>query len=325
VQLLSAVAGQSAATREDQPLMPFSARMLLSSWSSERSASMTQTHAELERVAAVPDRVRPARRALPIALAALPMISILSITVLFLVPALNLFFGPETSEMRYLLGMLVRPAPQSGSRLGDPEVRQAMEIYLAGRHGERLTDARFWSSQATQDAGDMRTTAQTIASRYPSVSSDALARATAKIAPELEARRQRRRGESAGDPVGNVVLINAAISVLPGLLLGIISSLIVPGGLMTRMLGHAVVTRNGSEIGRPLSLARVLVAWAPAIAWLLYLAASPRVQGFVPAPPHPLVGATLMFGALATGAILTIARPSRGPHDWLLGTWVIPR
>jgi hypothetical protein len=62
-----------------------------------------------------------------------------------------------------------------------------------------------------------------------------------------------------------------------------------------------------------------------AIAWLLYLAASPKVQGFVPTPPNPMVGTLLTLGALGVGALLTIVRLNRGPHDWLLGTWVVPR
>jgi hypothetical protein len=109
------------------------------------------------------------------------------------------------------------------------------------------------------------------------------------------------------------------------LLLSVVSSLIVPGGLFTRMLGHAVVTRNGREIGRVLSPGRVLVAWAPAIAWLIYLASSPKVQGFVPMPPNPLLGMSLTLAALGIGTIFTIVRPERGPHDWLFGTWVVPR
>ena len=122
-----------------------------------------------------------------------------------------------------------------------------------------------------------------------------------------------------------MVMIATAASLLSMLLLSIVSAMIVPGGLFTRMLGHAVVTRSGSEIGRALSLARVLVAWAPAIAWLLYLASSPKVQGFVPTPPNPTLGALLTLAALGIGAVFTIARPERGPHDWLLGTWVVPR
>jgi hypothetical protein len=91
------------------------------------------------------------------------------------------------------------------------------------------------------------------------------------------------------------------------------------------MLGHAVVRSDGGEIGRTLSLVRVLVAWAPAITWLLYLAASPKVQGFVPTPPKPLLGAMLTVAAMAIGVLLTTARPAKGPHDWLLGTRVVPR
>ena len=88
---------------------------------------------------------------------------------------------------------------------------------------------------------------------------------------------------------------------------------------------HAVVKSNGSEIGRTLSLTRVLVAWSPAVAWLLYLAASPKVQGFVPIPPNPLLGAGMTVAALGIGVVLTVVRPSKGPHDWLLGTRVVPR
>ena len=86
-----------------------------------------------------------------------------------------------------------------------------------------------------------------------------------------------------------------------------------------------MIKSDGREIGRARSLARVLVAWAPAITWLLYVAASPKVQGFVPMPPNPLLGAALTVAAMTIGAIVTIVRPSKGPHDWLLGTSVVPR
>jgi hypothetical protein len=38
-----------------------------------------------------------------------------------------------------------------------------------------------------------------------------------------------------------------------------------------------------------------------------------------------MLGALVTLAALGIGAILTIARPERGPHDWLLGTRVVPR
>jgi hypothetical protein len=138
----------------------------------------------------------------------------------------------------------------------------------------------------------------------------------------LRARRQR---GSFGDLTGLIVMVLIAGMLLLFLLLSVGSSVIVPGGLFTRMLAHAVVTRDGHEIGRMMSLVRVLVAWAPAIAWLLYLASSPKVQGFVPTPPNPLLGTVLTLTALGIGATVTVVRPERGPHDWLLGTRVVPR
>jgi RDD family len=297
---------------------------LIRSWSQATPSSVGDVHAELVRVAGMPD-LRRARRALPFVLAAIPPVFIIAFTVLIIAPTVTRFFGPETNEMLAFLEMLYNPKPQPDSRLADPNVRTAIETYIAGRHGTRLRDAGFWNAPVMRGVSTrLRKTAEGVAARHPSVSSEELAQATTTIAPELERRRQR-RGETFADISGIIILATVAMALIVLLLLGIVSSLIVPGGLFTRMLGHAVVHRDGREIGRMFSLARVLVAWAPAIAWLLYLAASPKVQGFVPTPPNPLAGTLLTLGVLAAGAIFTIARPSRGPHDWLLGTWVVPR
>ena len=277
------------------------------------------------RVAAAPDRVRRARRALPLALAAILPLFLIAFTTLVMLPTMNRFFNPEASQMLALLEMLYQPNPAPGSRLANPDVRRAIETYIAGRHGTRLRDPGFWNSPVMRNVSDrLRKTAEGVAARHPSVSADELRQATATIAPELQRRRQRPR-EDVGDIAGIMIMFAGTFALLPALLLGILSSLIVRGGLFTRMLGHAVVTRDGTEIGRMRSLARVLVAWSPALVWLIYLAMSPKVQGFVPTPPNPLAGTLLTLGALGVGAILTIARPNRGPHDWLLGTWVVPR
>ena len=328
VQLLSAVAERSTpASSGSSGLMPLSARTLLRSWSSQQPPSLPDAHAELVRVAAGLDRVKRARRALPIVLAAMPPLFIVTFTVLVMMPTVTRFFSPDATEMLDLLEMLYQPTPLPGSRLVDPSVRQAMETYVAGKHSARLRDPRFWNSQVVQQGIGKRLqpTADGVAARHPAVLPEELARATAAIEPELERLRQRRGKEDFGDLAPIMVMISTAAPLLFLLVLSIVSSLIVPGGLFTRMLGHAVVTPRGTEIGRAISLARVLVAWAPAIAWLLYLASSPRVQGFVPTPPSPMLGALATLAVLGIGAVLTIARPERGPHDWLLGTQVVPR
>ncbi len=328
VQLLSAIAERSTpAASGSSALMPLSARTLLQSWSRQQHPSLSDAHAELVHVAAGLDRVTRARRALPIVLASIPPVFLVAFTLLLMLPTMNRFFSPDATEMLDMLEMLYQPNPRSGSRLVDPSVRQAMETYVAGKHSARLRDPRFWNSPVIQQGVGKRLqpTADGVAARHP------LSRQRNWRAPRRPSRprskrlRQRRGREDFSSVSGTMVLISTAGSLLPMLLLSIVSALIVPGGLFTRMLGHAVVTRRGTEIGRAISLARVLVAWAPAIAWLLYLASSPRVQGFVPTPPSPMLGALVTLAALGVGAIYTIVRPERGPHDWLLGTWVVPR
>jgi eukaryotic-like serine/threonine-protein kinase len=328
MQLLSLVAQRGLSPADGgQGLMPLSARTLLQSWSGQSPPSLADAHAALVRVAGGLDRVKRARRALPMVLAAVPLLGMIGFITLVIMPTMNRFFGRETSEMLSLLESLYQPSPRPGSRLLDPSVRQAMETYVAGKHSARLRDPGFWDSPVIQQGirKRLKPTADSVAARHPSVSPEELARATTTIAPELERIRERQRRQSFADLTPIIVMVTTAGLLLLILLLSIVSSLIVPGGLFTRMLGHAVVTRRGTEIGRAISLARVLVAWAPTIAWLLYLASSPKVQGFVPTPPNPTLGALVTLAALGIGAIYTIARPERGPHDWLLGTFVVPR
>jgi hypothetical protein len=157
------------------------------------------------------------------------------------------------------------------------------------------------------------------------VSAEELGRAATLIGPELEGPRRERPPEGVWTLSGIIIMAAAALALLPAVVLSLVSSAIVPGGILTRLLGHAVVNRRGVEIGRMQSLGRALVASAPAIAWLVHLIASPKVQGFVPTPPNPLLGTVVTLAALGLGAAYTIARPTRGPHDWLAGTWVVPR
>ena len=328
VQLLSLVAQRSLSPASGaHGLMPLSARTLLQSWSAQRPPSLADAHAALVRVTAGLDRVKRARRALPMVVTAIPLLGIISFITLVIMPTMNRFFGRETTEMLGLLESLSAPTPPPGSRLVDPSVRQAMETYVAATHSARLRDEGFWNSPVMQQgiAKRLQPTAESVAARHPSVSAEELARATTTIAPELERLRGRQRRQNFSDLTPPIITVTTGGLLLIVLLLSIVSSLIVPGGLFTRMLGHAVVTREGSEISRMISLGRVLVAWAPAIAWLIYLATSPKVQGFVPMPPSPMLGLSVTLAALGLGAIVTIVRPERGPHDWLLGTWVVPR
>ena len=98
----------------------------------------------------------------------------------------------------------------------------------------------------------------------------------------------------------------------------------VPGGLVTRALRHAVVRRDGREIGRVRSAVRLLIAWSPVIPWMAYVG-NPMfgdLRTMSPAAPHAVGGLSLI--SMAAGAVWTIAVPGRGPHDCIAGTWVVP-
>jgi uncharacterized RDD family membrane protein YckC len=165
--------------------------------------------------------------------------------------------------------------------------------------------------------------ASDIAARYPSVTAEELARSRETIQPTLDRVRPPQSLGVASSRVIVVVLMAAVISLMV-LFFCIVSSIAVPGGVATRLIGLAVVTRDGNEIGRGRSLARTLIAWAPILAWLI-LVPNPIVMGFGPASPVPVLAISLAFSAMIAGVVWTIAAIDRGLHDRIAGTWVVPR
>jgi len=176
----------------------------------------------------------------------------------------------------------------------------------------------------------MRRTAAEIAVRYPAVSPDELARASAIVAPQIRELAAETANLGANVPAGGEALRGlmangfASIPVLLSIVCGVISVLAVPGGLVTRALQHAVVRRDGREIGRARSAIRFLVAWSPVLVWIgcvgVPMFGEPRVS-----PDMAFVVGSLVFLLMAAGVAWTIASPGRGPHDRIAGTWVVPR
>jgi hypothetical protein len=222
--------------------------------------------------------------------------------------------------------------PGADSEFKTREQRTAAEQYVAAHFGSQLTSDEFWNTQAPQIEPflTMRRTAAEIAIRYPAVSPDELARASAIVAPQIQQLAAETANLSANFPAGGEALRGlvangfASVWVLLSIVCGVISVLAVPGGLVTGALRHAVVTRDGREIGRARSAIRFLVAWSPVLVWIgcvgLPMFGEPRVS-----PDVALVVGSLAFLLMAAGAAWTIASPGRGPHDRIAGTWVVPR
>jgi hypothetical protein len=173
----------------------------------------------------------------------------------------------------------------------------------------------------------MRRRAAEIAARYPAVSPEELARASAIVAPQIQEVADWRANFPGGGEAlrGFVASGFASIPLLYSIVSGLISAVAVPGGLVTRALQQAVVRRDGREIGRIRSAVRLLIAWSPVIAWMAY-AGNPMfgdVRAMSPADAYAVGGLSLIL--MAAGAVWTIAVPGRGPHDRVAGTWVVPR
>lgn len=320
VELLAAVSTRAFAPIAE-PAAPLSATTLLDRLASGAPPALADVKAELLRLASIPSRPSRIRRALPIVMAAMPVaVPILAVTVLL----------PNYAHRSEIL-MWMTWITESGAdaEFTTQEQRTAAEQYVAAHFGSQLTSDEFWNTQAPQMEFfvGMRRRAAEIAARYPAVSPDDLARASAIVAPQIQEAADWRANFPGGGQAlrGFVVSGFASIPALFSIACGLISVLAVPGGLVTRALRHAVVRRDGRDIGRVRSAVRLLIAWSPVIAWIAYVG-NPmfgELRAMSPAAAYAVGGLALM--SVAAGAVWTIAVPGRGPHDRIAGTWVVPR
>jgi uncharacterized RDD family membrane protein YckC len=328
-QLLQAAATRVPRGAAEPGVVPLSAHRFLERWSGPDLSTLGDARTALMTMAGAPNYVHWWRRGIPGTLAAAPVVLVLLVTMI-IVPTLARFSESETIKMMNLLGVLQSTTLQADNPMTRPEVRNAAELAIAGRYGQMIRDESFWESGIVRSlAPEYRSFAEDILKRHPDVSAAQLAEAENTVSAareELERLRGGLRREPSIVKLGDMIISTVtALTVALVLVVCAISALLLPGGLVSRNLGLAAVTRSGREISRARSLVRVLVAGLPAIVWFVYLAFSPRVQGFVPVPPRPIIATVVTLSVLGIGLVWTAVRRTRGPHDLLTGTWVVPR
>jgi len=325
VALLAAVSTRAFAPTTE-PAAPLSATRLLNRLASEAPPALADVNAELRRLSSIPNRPSRIRRALPIVMATMPVaVPILAVTVML--P--SYVWSAEGKSSEILMWMSWITDSGADGKFKTQEQRTAAEQYVAAHFGSQLTSDDFWNTQGPQMefVDGMRRRAAEIAARYPAVSPDELARASAIVAPQIQEVADWRANFPGGGEAlrGFVASGFASIGLLFSIVCGLISVLAVPGGLVTRALRHAVVRRDGREIGRVRSAVRLLIAWSPVIAWTAYVG-NPMfgdLRAMSPAASYAVGGLSLI--SMAAGAVWTIAVPGRGPHDCIAGTCVVPR
>ena len=321
-ELLAAVAGRvtmPGALAMDSRL-PLSACVLLRRWSHEAPRSLEEAQAQLRVAAASPEHVSRWRRAVPIGMAATPIL-FFGLTVPAVLPADVRILTGEEIEVAGLLSVLQTDL-QPGNPMSRPENRVALETYLAGQHGAVLRDTSLWSNSTLQNQNGpaLGRMASDIATRYPSVTKEEIARSRQTIQPFVGRSLDQRGVGVKNAALFFVSMITVVASVLV-LLFSVVSSIAVRGGVATRAIGLAVVTQDGKEISRRRSLARTLIAWLPMlVSSLLMPALISAGKG-----PAAVVSVGLASAVMIAGVVWTIATADRGLHDRIAGTWVVPR
>ena len=170
----------------------------------------------------------------------------------------------------------------------------------------------------------LRRYAGALVERHPALPEAEIQQLRAQLPPQFNQPQPRRQEDSFLRVVW--VIISTVTAMALGLVLAcaLVSSVLAPGGVAGR--AGAGSRRSPRRRDRPArSFARALIAWLPGILWFAYLASAPKIQRVVPSPESPLLAVTLTLTVLGIGAAWAITRPSRGLHDRLAGTWVVPR
>ena len=325
MELLATVASRvtmpDAVSKKSAPRLPLSACVLLRSWSREAPRSLEEAEAQLRVAASAPERVSRWRRAVPIAMAAAPVL-LIGLSALAVLPNQR-SLSPEDVEVIGLLSAANRRAlrqPRAVRRKTVSRLKRTSLVNTA-RYCATTLFGGVHEAERRRLLGRM---ASDIAARYPSVTTEELARSSQTIQPLVGRLRLPQLVVTRGHGliVANIVLAGSSVLAL---FFSIVSSLAVPGGAAARMIGLAVVTRDGNEIGRGRALARTLIAWAPILLWLCSSVLSLLRNRLVPLTPIALLTIALPFGAMIAGVVWTIAAADRGLHDRIAGTWVVPR
>ena len=127
--------------------------------------------------------------------------------------------------------------------------------------------------------------------------------------------------------VAVLLLITAGIAGITLLILSILaplSSLVVRGGPLHRLVGIEIQDRFGLRATRLRVLGRAVIAWSPvflAIVFALVIGVSESTGVFVVCA----LGLLGMLVLMLVGAIYQVVRPTRGFQDHLAGTFLVPR
>ena len=244
-------------------------------------------------------------------------------TLLILFPTVStafLLIPPDTEPLR--LGLLRYEQLQGQDSEESLEESTALEIYIASRFGETISDPKVWFGSAAHEAirESLRTLAEQIYNRHPRPSAQEISGATQTLRPFLQS------VERQTDWLFQSLLV-AMGGLSLATFIGCLSGLFFRGGVLLRMLGIGVVSQTGSQVTRLHSFYRSLLAWSPGLICLLIFPLFPwsvPMIRFVDERWLSLVVVSLAVASFLAGAIWAVGSPHRGPADRIAKTYLVP-
>jgi len=273
----------------------------------------------VEAIAGGLDQVTSWRRGVSIGLANAPVILTI-LAVLALVPIVS-----RVVQSGFLLPVNCLIEINKLDAENDPsksDLRRSLETYCAATYGRTYASGGFWRDpRARQLTAPLHPIAERVVARYPAVAPADAATAAAATHDLLDEDSAR-----SGAATGLAITMALPASVL-GLcaIFAVLSSLVVRGGVLMRLLGLAIVDRRGRLVRRPLSVCRALVAWSPALIMWAWLGISMALGRSFEQTFSAVWLVALTFGVSLAGAVWTIRHPSESWQDRATRTRVVPR
>ncbi|MEO5823162.1 MAG: protein kinase, partial [Vicinamibacteraceae bacterium] len=231
--------------------------------------------------------------------------------------AIFLITARSTSPERRTVGVVLRALDRPGRHALAPADREAAQIVLAARYRATLLDrALYKPEQFMMLTPAHQALADAIAQRHDD--EDAVRAAAARPAVR---KLFHDSTNTETPPIGVVVLLGFFASLMVVALFGLVTA-VTTRGVVLRSLGFELVTGDGRRATRWRVLARAAIAWSPILVGLLL---STALGGLAVGLWGLMIGLGVALAIMLAGAIVAIARPSRGLQDRLAGTWIVPR
>jgi hypothetical protein len=204
------------------------------------------------------------------------------------------------------------------------EICRAFEIYIAARFGQLMTNAVYNGFPGViAISPDQRVEGERLVKIHPVLSEAELTQAASTVELFLNERNSGVGTEkrppyqkSIAGPRFFALTSIFSLAVYVGIP-SLVTALLFRGGLIFRVLGIAVVQKNGRRASRLRMLWRAIITWGPVfvLGWVAL------AQAFHEASALNLI---FIFAFLVLALVSTLL-PHRGLQDRLAGTWLVPR